>query len=288
MRRRLASHHVAHAVRATSRTSSGKSPRHDAEGRYDIIGDRAAHQALANRAQIETIFATTCHSRRGRSGDRQVPRGSSTWGGGSTASAAPRASQGGDCEGRCHPLKVDITEDTEVRHLLGETDVIRYFADTQTGRTAGRSVRTTSTKGLCRARCRTGRLLIVEELDRPGARRCSRCSSMPSSIAAPTSGAGVPRRGGRGLQHRLHGESLHGHRNPAAAQGPAATPALRAFLRSESGAAQPVARGQLRDSTDHEERGSDTQAQSSARPRPRPRSWTSCAVSSFHFGRQER
>lgn len=67
----------------------------------------------------------------------------------------------------CDPIKVDITEDTEVRHLLGEVDFVRYFLDARAGaRDAG--LRDFFRKGPMVQAMEQGRLLIVEELDRAG------------------------------------------------------------------------------------------------------------------------
>ena len=70
------------------------------------------------------------------------------------------------------PLKIDITEDTEVRHLLGEMDWIRYFAEMQAG--PGRRADEKESRsrffvpGPVTRAIMEGRLLIVEELDRAG------------------------------------------------------------------------------------------------------------------------
>ncbi|HOR01033.1 MAG TPA: AAA family ATPase [Anaerolineae bacterium] len=64
------------------------------------------------------------------------------------------------------PLKIDITEDTEVRHLLGESDFVRYFLEARAG--AARPLADYFRTGPLVEAIRTGRLLIVEELDRAG------------------------------------------------------------------------------------------------------------------------
>jgi len=65
-------------------------------------------------------------------------------------------------------LKIDITEDTEVRHLVGEMDMVRYFADAQ-GHGSALLPREAYFKpaGLTVA-AQAGRTIIIEELDRAG------------------------------------------------------------------------------------------------------------------------
>jgi len=66
----------------------------------------------------------------------------------------------------CTPEKIDITEDTEVRHLLGEVDFARYFADAK--ERERRPLSEYFRDGPLVRAMRTGRLLIIEELDRAG------------------------------------------------------------------------------------------------------------------------
>lgn len=64
--------------------------------------------------------------------------------------------------------KIDITEDTEVRHLLGEHDLVKYFAEAQ--RSGGQPLDLANffVEGKLTAAARRGSLLIIEELDRAG------------------------------------------------------------------------------------------------------------------------
>ncbi len=81
----------------------------------------------------------------------------------------------------CHPLKIDITEDTEVRHLLGDLDYLQLHLYSQgMTREAERDpvAAAERLRAYARTHCfqegplvravREGRLLIVEELDRAG------------------------------------------------------------------------------------------------------------------------
>jgi MoxR-like ATPase len=68
----------------------------------------------------------------------------------------------------CEPLKIDITEDTEIRHLLGEIDLIAYFAHIQSGSPERKTPEDFFILGPVAKAIIEGRLLIVEELDRAG------------------------------------------------------------------------------------------------------------------------
>jgi hypothetical protein len=76
--------------------------------------------------------------------------------------------QGAECRGLCLPLKIDMTEDTEVRHLLGELDLIAYFAYSRAEAGSRRRLTDHFRPGPLVQAMRQGRLLIVEELDRAG------------------------------------------------------------------------------------------------------------------------
>lgn len=66
------------------------------------------------------------------------------------------------------PLKIDITEDTEVRHLLGELDLIKYFSHVQSRPSEVKPIEDFFVPGPVTNAVSEGRLLIVEELDRAG------------------------------------------------------------------------------------------------------------------------
>lgn len=64
--------------------------------------------------------------------------------------------------------KIDITEDTEVRHLLGEYDLVSYFAVAQRAGATQPGLRRFFIDGKLTEAARNGWVLIIEELDRAG------------------------------------------------------------------------------------------------------------------------
>lgn len=66
------------------------------------------------------------------------------------------------------PIQIVITEDTEVRHLLGETNLVAYLAHVQSGEQPKKPVKDFFEYGPIPRGIMEGRLVIVEELDRAG------------------------------------------------------------------------------------------------------------------------
>lgn len=73
----------------------------------------------------------------------------------------------------CIPLKIDITEDTEVRHLIGELNFIKFYEAIENAKmkpegTSNINIADFFDKGPLFQAMEDGRLIIIEELDRAG------------------------------------------------------------------------------------------------------------------------